>query len=579
MLLERLLGVVRPEFRADVLVFDADDPVFGGGACRVRTCRRSARGHGLCQGHYLRWVHADRPELGEFAASTDPRWRRQRPNAECRVLGCGYGVARDGMCQLHYQRWDRGGRPDLDVWLLNPPTITSSQPGTSCQIEHCDLWRRAALPFCHSHANTWKANGHPDVDVFVRGFAEVGATENEIVRLGRLGPQLRLEIGYALQCRRDQQSTKTAPAVVMALVKLLAATDAVSLLDRAEDQWRTQIGRPAPQDGGPRALLIYARRQVEDLADAGGWEAEFDRDVWQMRRLGFTGNQRLTFTPIRQPWLRDLVKRWLRWRLGTGLGLPVASRGLLALTRFAVFCERTGVTALAAIDRMVLERYLADLHAELAGSQRHGDHIGQLNMFLNAVRQHRWDDSLSTTALLFTDDFPRRAERAPRALAEQVMAQIEDPANLARFANPAYRLATLILIRAGLRVTDALSLPRDCLVSDADGAPYLRYNNHKMKRQALVPIDEQLHALIVEQQDHVAEAPVLFPRPTKNPDGRAPVASPTYRLALYRWLASCEVRDTHGRPVRMTPHQWRHTLGTRLKPVGATGHTATINAA
>jgi integrase len=564
MLLERLLGAVRPEFRAAVLVFDADDPVFGGGACRVVDCRRSARGHGLCQGHYLRWVGEGRPDLGEFATSTDPRWRRQRANARCRVAGCGYGVARDGMCQLHYQRWHRAGRPDLNTWLLDPPTTTPSQPGANCRIDHCDLWRRAALPFCHSHANTWKANGQPEVDVFVRGFAEVATTENEIIRLGRLGRQLRLEIQYALQCRRDQPSTKTAPAVVMALVKLLAATNAVSLLDRAEHEWRTQIGQPAPRDGGPRALLIYARRQVEDLADAGGWEAEFDRDIWQMRRLGFTGNQRLTFTPITQPWLRNLVKRWLRWRLGTGLGLPAASRGLLALTRFAVFCERIDVTTLADIDRALVERYLADLHAELAGSQRHGDHIGQLNMFLNAVRQHHWDDALPATALVFTDDFPRRTERAPRALAEQVMAQIEDPANLTRFANPAHQLATLILIRAGLRVTDALSLPRDCLVTDADGAPYLRYHNHKMKRQALVPIDEQLHALIAEQQVRVGEAPVLFPRATKNPDGRTPTASSTYRLALYRWLAGCEVRDALGRPVRMTPHQWRHTLGTRL---------------
>ena len=57
---------------------------------------------------------------------------------------------------------------------------------------------------------------------------------------------------------------------------------------------------------------------------------------------------------------------------------------------------------------------------------------------------------------MFPDDYPTRAERPPRALAEQVMAQIEHPDNLARLANPAYRLVTLILIRAGLRVTDAL---------------------------------------------------------------------------------------------------------------------------
>ncbi len=43
-----------------------------------------------------------------------------------------------------------------------------------------------------------------------------------------------------------------------------------------------------------------------------------------------------------------------------------------------------------------------------------------------------------------------------------------------------------------------------------------------------------------------------------------PVGSPTYRLGLYRWLADCDIRDEHGRPVHLTPHQWRHTLGTIL---------------
>jgi integrase len=109
------------------------------------------------------------------------------------------------------------------------------------------------------------------------------------------------------------------------------------------------------------------------------------------------------------------------------------------------------------------------------------------------------------------------------------MAQIEHPDNLARFADSAYQLVTLVLIRAGLRVSDALGLPTDCLVTDTDGAPYLRYDNHKMRRQALVPIDEQLHALVVAQQARVADAPVLFPRPTKNPDRRAPIAAATYR--------------------------------------------------
>jgi len=268
--LEGLIAAVRPEFRADVLVFPAEDPVFGGGACRVGPCPRPARGHGLCQGHHLRWVGAGRPELDEFAATTDPRWRRQRPNMKCRVLGCGFGAARGGLCQLHHQRWDRAGSPDPDDWAAPWAALRPPAPGAACRIGHCQLWPQAALPFCHSHANTRKVNGRPDVEVFARRFDEITTTEEVTIRLGGLGPQLKLEIQYALQCRRDQPSTKTLPAVVMALVRLLAATDTVSLLDRDEHEWRTQIGRPAPRDGGPRCWFTPAARSATSPTLAAG---------------------------------------------------------------------------------------------------------------------------------------------------------------------------------------------------------------------------------------------------------------------------------------------------------------------
>ena len=39
-LLEKLLAVIRPEFRREVLVFDPRDPVFGGPPCAVPVCDR-----------------------------------------------------------------------------------------------------------------------------------------------------------------------------------------------------------------------------------------------------------------------------------------------------------------------------------------------------------------------------------------------------------------------------------------------------------------------------------------------------------------------------------------------------------
>ena len=571
-LLARLMATVRPEFRRDELVFDPEDPVFGGPLCTVSGCGRTARGRGLCEGHHQRWAEEGRPDLDHFAATTSPRWRRQQPNAGCRIPECGYGVARDGMCQLHAQRWARSGRPALDAWLADPPAVKQPPPGATCLLSHCDLWPQADLPYCHSHAATWKVNGRPGPAVFAARFAETGIPGHERIYLHQLGPQLKLELQYALQCRHDERRSKVQPFVVMLVIRFLAGCPVTSLLDRTEQEWRQAYGRPAPKDSTPRAFLAYTHRRVEDLAGQDyGWDTEYPCGIWRLHNLGFAGRQTLRFDQIPQPWLQDLAKRWVRWRLSTGLCLEASRRAVRALTRFAQFLASPAVNASQLVDirRPVLEQYLADLHAEMAGSQRQGSHIGLLNTFFQAIRQHGWDDTLPASATFFTTDYPKRTERLPRALAEHVMTQIEHPATLARWDNPAYQLITLILIRCGLRISDALRLGRDCVITDTDSAPYLRYFNHKMKREALVPIDEELQGLIGEQQRRVlARWPAgpggLFPRPTGNIDGQVPVSSSTYRLALYRWLEHCHIRDEHGRPVHFTPHQWRHTLGTRM---------------
>jgi len=487
-LLAKLLAVVRPEFRSDVLVFDPQDPVFGGPACAVGGCVRTARGRGLCSAHHLRWRRQGKPDLDRFTATTDP---------------------------LTAGRFGKGPATD-------------------------------AVP----------------------------AFERQ-VSVAALGPQLKLEVQYLLQSRRDEQLAQTPVFTVARMVRLLAGLPVASLLDWDEQTWRTCFGRPAPKDAGPRALVIYGFCRLEDLAEDRGWEAEYPRDVWRLRRLGRrTGDgspSRLRFDRIPQPWLKDLAKRWVRWRLSSGLGTTAAARCVTTVTRFAQFlaAPQVGIDRLADVDRAVLERYLADLHAELAGRPVHRNHIGLLNAFSQAIRQHGWDAWLPATATFYPEDYPKDAEQLPRAVAEHVMAQVEHPSNLDRWNNPAYQLVTLILIRCGLRVSDALKLPFDCVAVDADNAPYLRYHNHKMNREALVPLDEQLQQLIGEQQQRVLDrwpggVLVLFPRPLTNPDGHKPIGRSTYRDALDRWLDRCDIRDEHGRPVHLTPHQWRHSLGTRL---------------
>ncbi len=567
-LLERLMAAVRPEFRAGELVFDPADPVFGGAICRVASCPRTARGgQGLCAAHHDRWAAEGRTDLDAFAAATSPRWHMQEPLACCRAPGCGRGVRRQGMCTRHSAAWERAGRPDTGEWLAGVPETVTPGGQRYCLVGFCGLWAELGIPFCQGHGATWKVNGRPEPGGFAARYLDAGPVPgHERIFLDSLPPQLKLEIQYALQRRCDEREGKAPPFIVMIMVRFLASSGASSLLDRTEQEWRDAFGK---KKSNAVALLAWSRREVTDLADGGGWDAEYPRDAWQMHRLGFEGRIVLNFSRIPQQQLKELAKRWIRWRLSTGLGLEAGgSRPLRVLTRLAGFLHARGITGTDGISRAVLEDYLAGLHAAMAGRPEHGAHVSMTGLFLTAVRQHGWAPGLPPDAMIFPGDQPPRTELLPRALAGHVMAQVEQPGNLAREDSPAYRLVTLILIRCGLRVSDALRLPFGCVTADDAGAPYLRYFNHKMKREALVPLDDELLSLIQGQQQRVLgrypPGAVLFPRAAKNPDGKAPVSSGTYRQALYRWLERCDVRDEHGRPVHLTPHQWRHTLGTIL---------------
>lgn len=567
---EMLVAAVRSEFRAAVLVIDPADPVFGGVPCLVGTCRRAARVHELCSAHFQRWAALGRPEKSAWVEGADAAVRGDGRVKSCAVPGCGFGRNSTGLCVMHIKAWRRAGSPGIESWIGSGAVAVSSARYGICRLAGCELWA-AKAGLCVSHAQRWRQAGRPDLEAFVAAHAATPA-HCETIDLLILPPRLRLEVQYALQQRHDEQKAPLIPKHARHAINVLAASGMVSLLEYPEDRWRERVNSlPGMRRKASGPFLSYARRQVENLLYGTGWEVEFDRDVWRLRNLGIEdcGRATLRFGAIGQDQFKTLAKRWVRWRLSAGSSLSNADIGLRALIRFTEFLARAepGIERPGQLSRAVLERYLADIASQ--SEYRRQRAIGQLGIFLTDVRRHRWDETLPADVVFYREDIPRRAKQLPRALAEYVMAQLEDPANLDRWTESAYRLITLILMRCGLRINDATRVMFECIVHDADGAPYLRYTNHKMKREALVPIDEELEHDIREQQRRVLErwpggVPVLFPRKLKNIHGRQPMRGDTYRQVLDLWLERCQVRDANGAAVHLTPHQWRHTLGTRL---------------
>ena len=312
--------------------------------------------------------------------------------------------------------------------------------------------------------------------------------------------------------------------------------------------------RRLPGQAKSALFLIDARNALESLRDGTGWEIEYPQDVWRLHKLpGITipagrpcPRARLRFDRVTQPWLRELAKRWTRLRLTSGLSIAAARGGVDALTCFSRFLTLAGVDTLADVGRPLLERYLAHVTSLPGGPGMKKTRIGALNLFFQAIRQYGWDDTLPGTAAFYPGDIPAVPGQVDRRLAEYVMTQIEAPANLDRWPSPAGRLVTLILTRCGLRISSALALDFDCLLHDGQGAPYLRYFNTKMRREAAVPIDEELETAIRDQQRRVLDqwpdgTTCLFPRQRANVSGNLPLADGTYRRMLGRWLA--DLRD------------------------------------
>src|SRR6266704_1554581 len=444
------MAVVRPEFRADVLAFDAADPVFGSPACVVGGCGRPASSRGLCVGHEGRWRSCGRPPLEEFAATTAAEFA-QSALLHCRVPGCGYGVAAMSLCNRHARHWIKAGRPGIDGWLdALPPGLAAAGRGRECAVPGCPVWAQPEGTLCRVHQRAWIRHGRPGMDEWLARSAgfRPGLPVHEQIDLRGLPPALKLEMQYALQHRRDDQTVRVRPREVRGAVGFLRKAQPGSLLAPGLD------GAAVP--AAHRGLLRYARRVLEDLAEGAGWDAEYPRDTWTLRRLGISGKcATVRFGDIPQPWLKDLAKRWARWRLSTGVPGERAQAGIRAVTRLAGFLSARDVTALAQVDRTLLERYLADLHRELAGRDIQGKQTGQLAAFLADTRRLGWDAALPPDAVLYPEDYPAAPQAGsalPRHVAEHVMQQVEDEARLARWDNPACRLITLILVQCGLQI-------------------------------------------------------------------------------------------------------------------------------
>src|SRR5215470_5674824 len=326
--------------------------------------------------------------------------------------------------------------------------------------------------------------------------------------------------------------------------------------------------------GRPRLAVVHGEAAILD----GQWAS----DHWDAGRLGIParrGRGTARFGAISQQWLRDPVKRWSRFRLATGCAFATIDAGALALTRFSRFlaAHQPQATGASAITRAVLEDYMSWLVTEGYSASTRALSLSMIRVFFEGCHRHGWLPGLAASAAIYVEELPFHHDEIARFIPEFVMAQLESDEALAKIPHTTTRNLVVVIMETGLRGGDACNLPFNPVLTDSSGWPSLRFEAVKIRAEQLIPLSAKASAAIRAQQDYVrqrwpAGSPWLFPGIAGNHDGSRPYSHSNFTKQLTHWQRIIGLHDETGKPVTVTAHQFRHTLGTRLINSGVPQH-------
>lgn len=569
---EVLAEAVRPEFAVDVYVASPDDPILGEPACRVTGCRQFRRSPAepFCHQHHTRWNNAGQPSVEAFVAAQVDEPARGRIE-KCLVPACRRACRSMRFCTSHLYHWRREQRPDPVPWAVR------QKPGPTkrgvCLVEGCEFARPRRTPsrLCDRHLGWFHVAGLDDEAAYAMEAAGLGKVRYDLRPLEGVA---RLEMQFVLQQRRDDGAAKL-PRGHFANLIAAAARVGGSLLDHAEEDWRELLGPP-----DDLRLVRYAQARLRALR--GDIDGTFQDDIWDLQlllggRREVALGRRIDFTAIHQPWLRELAKRWARVRLASR-AQGVVTSNVSALAKLSRFLNEHAMAPASAkqLRRAHLEAFLGWLPSTGHKQNTLAGVVSSIRTFLNDCAAMGSATGTPVNARIFPGEGPRFHTGLPRFISEDVMSQLEDPANVARWTDPHARNVFLVLRETGKRVSEVVTLERNPILIDSTGAPCLLYHDQKGRRDGIVPISETAAAAIADQQRLVAQrwptSPWLFPKVKANANGSRHYSSPAFNQQLDRWLTKCDIRGADGEPVKVTSHQFRHTLATRMLNLGVPQH-------
>ncbi len=145
---------------------------------------------------------------------------------------------------------------------------------------------------------------------------------------------LKLELKYAVWCKFQRKEWNIEGSAhhknrecLRHIITWLnrVAKETQSVLEKSLEQWELSLRVNAQQilvyhQDRENEIVRWFRQMYKIVADAYDDRPEVEKDIWDLHKMGLEMNladttHRLNFTLISQPWLRDLVKAYMRYNL------------------------------------------------------------------------------------------------------------------------------------------------------------------------------------------------------------------------------------------------------------------------
>jgi integrase len=283
-------------------------------------------------------------------------------------------------------------------------------------------------------------------------------------------------------------------------------------------------------------------------------------------------------TAVRQPQIRTEVVRYVSTIATTLRPTTVAGRAKALLVFFDYLAEHhPQVQRIKQIDRGHVEDYLRWARQRpWRGPNGRGRTVGltvfhqdvvDLRCFFEDIAGWGWACA-PTRRLLFYADIPRLPEPMPRALPPDVDRALM--AAVAGLDDVLVRTGLTLLRATGMRVGELLDLELDCLVDFAGHGTWLKVPIGKLGTERMVPLQPETLAVLDHWMAHRGpQRAIPHPRHGRPTEflfldhGTRPTAF-RLRSGLRRAVTVAGLRGRDGAPLKVTPHQLRHTFGTSL---------------